>query len=186
MRPLRAWNLIPPHNLALGAAAKAGTTSLTKLTASFLGGDYREWRKERKFFGQIPKEMNKIGVIRHPVSRFYSLYANTQERPRSPNNLYAAVERRGPEALFELIVDKGVYYDVHFHPQHSVGLVEVDTLVRLESLEDWWEKNKQEGFPPLPVSNRSSYKGLLPLPSQLVTSISKLYERDMLLWEAAE
>lgn len=177
---MRAWWLDPERNIALGTSAKAGSTSLRKaVTGSNALGCAAD--SERIYFDAIPAGYRKIGFIRHPVDRFYSLYRNIQERKRSPRNFYAQFEGKTPWDTFDGIVQAGLDYDIHFHPQHWIGLNEVDQLIRLDDVPEWWYNEFGEEFPHRNASAKTSGRE----DERVAARVRRRYQTDLELWERA-
>jgi len=179
---MRAWHLIPEKQMAIGAAAKCGSTSLRKVIqgSEELGCSIDQ---ERVPETAIPKGYTRIGIVRHPVARYYSLWNNVQERPRSRQNYYAQFEGKDPEEMLDGILRVGLDHDVHTQPQYLIGLEKATALVRLENLGAWWEKVMGTEFP-----HRNASKGLAMYNSQ--DSLSKrvlgVYPTDYTFWEEAD
>ena len=178
-RVMRAWHLIPDRKLAIGASAKCGSTALkTELTGDTQLGCVLDGH--RVDFSGIPVGYHKVGIVRHPVARQRSLYANIQERERTPTNFYKQFEGKSQWDVFDGIIQAGLGYDVHFHPQWWIGLKNADELVPLEDLSNWWEETF--GYM-LPVKNDS--KGHYPEDPETDARVLSRYQTDLRLWERA-
>ena len=175
--------------MALGAAAKCGSTTLAHLVVENNAGVLvlHDARYNRKCWSLVPKGYRQIGVVRHPVARFWSLYENVQSRKRSASNFYAQFEGKSPLQLLDAI-SADLDYDFHFQPQGRIGLnrpcVE---LVRLEALNEWWDKNRPEGATGMPAANQGG--GLAPADHDTTAVVAplvcELYADDYALWERA-
>lgn len=190
-RVMRCWLPTKSWGLALGAAAKCGSTSLREAVLDN-GQNHLAYGKpaqnHRTDFSEIRKHFRTIGVVRHPVERFYSLYSNVQERfeGRSDQNFYKQFEGERPGELFEAILadpDK----DFHFQPQHRIGLGDADEVIRLEDLSTWWSYVLPDAKP-IKDLNSSEYTWRSPASrdTRLEAEICELYSTDLILWEGAE
>ena len=143
-------------------------------------------RRGKECWSHIPNGYRQVGVVRHPVDRFYSLYQNIQDRRRGRNNFYAQLEGKTPTEVFEKLLEYGLDYDFHFQPQIRIGLTRPQVeLIRLENLDSWWQENKPEGATPMLVANRGS--GLAPARDPaLEERIREAYADDLKLWERAD
>lgn len=191
MRVMRGWLISPKWNLAIGAAAKCGSTSLAQLFRrnSALRLNVPDARHGRECWSVVPKSYRRVGVIRHPVPRFLSLWHNVQERKRGgANNFYNQFVGKSPEELLDGIEKAGLDYEFHFQPQYRIGFEELEAeMVRLVDLNAWWELNRPAGATGMPVENTSV--GHVPdadtLADPIADRVCALYERDLRLWESA-
>jgi hypothetical protein len=191
MRVMRGWLISPKWELAMGAAAKCGSTSLAQLfkANAALRLNVPDARHGREDWSMVPRSYRIVGVVRHPVPRFLSLWHNVQERKRGgANNFYNQFVGHGPEALLEGIQKAGLEYEFHFQPQYLIGHEQLGAeLVRLMNLNDWWVQNAPAGATGMPVENKSI--GHSPdadtLAHPLAPAICQLYARDLDLWERA-
>lgn len=134
-----------------------------------------------------------FAVIRNPVDRLISTWANKVWQPHRPDTglirrhgvregmrlteFVALVEGRGVDAM-----DVHIRPQVDFLPTDSKGV----TLLRMERLlVDWRDKGYERLFGPLEHLNESS-PPMFPdgYTSELWSRITRLYIKDMLLWES--
>ena len=189
IRVMRGWQDCQVWKIAIGCAAKCGTTSLARMAFEsrarrIIPIGWSGMRQQRIDFSLIPKGYYKIGVVRHPLDRFYSLVMNIRERTRGKNNFYKQCEGLDVAGIWE-IISKDLDYDYHFQPQYRVGIDKADVLVKLDHLNEWWDSNKPKGARDMPIENSSSGKGVEPQ-KEVMASVLKAYETDLKLWERAE
>jgi hypothetical protein len=181
MRVPRSWFLFPAYDLAIGAANKCGTQSLRVLQVDTIGFERRE------DFSLVPKSYKRVGIIRHPVARFLSLYGNIQERKffRKENNFYRQFEGVSPEETLERLVAEGMDHDFHYQEQYKIGWLDnpQTILVRLHAISEWWAENRPAVTRPFPHknANNSAYR-----PSDALRErIESVYKHDLALWNKA-
>ena len=158
---MKAWIVRP--DFAIGTSAKAGCTSLRK---------FFELPSNVRIRFEDVKSNLKIGIIRNPVKRFWSLYANIQERKRGHNNFYKSLEGKTPKHVLQALQQNWLH-DVHYDPQYLIGLNEVDYLIRLEDC--FW-------LPKENASNKNWDNGDL----GVFNRIRSMYREDWDLWIDAE
>ena len=161
--PFKAW--IPRDGFAIGTSAKCGSQSLLAF--------FDVSKLDRVRFEEMPKNLLKIGIIRDPVARFWSLYGNIQERKRSSKNFYAELEGKEAKEVLRAL-EKNWMKDIHFHPQMLIGLDRCDYVIRLE--ECFW----------LPTRNSSERRWEDKENIGVRNRVRSLYRPDWLLWEASE
>ena len=183
---MRAWTVCPKWRMALGAAAKCGSTTISQLTIADRKFPGKRERNGREDWTAVPtRGYRVVGIVRHPVARFWSLFGNIQARFRGAHNLYKQLEGRDPHYVLDTF-ERDLDYDFHYQPQYRIGLLDSPKteLVRLESLDIWWSVNRPEGAPAMPRANRGE-GGLAPADDYLATRIGELYAADLALWERA-
>lgn len=161
MRPFRAWIVRPDY--AIAASAKCGSQSLLAY--------YNLEKFDRFAEEEVPAKLPKIGIVRNPIDRFWSLYANIQDRKRSHKNFYAQLEGKSPVEVFKAL-EHNWLHDIHYHPQYLIGLKSADYLIRLEDSIFLPHKNSSEN------SYREHIVGL-------ENRIRSAYADDFRLWEQA-
>lgn len=191
---MRAWQICPKWQMAIGAAAKCGSTMLADLVQANSARrlNVPDARQGRECWSMVPKSYRKVFVVRHPVSRFLSLYANIAQRKREPMNFYKQLEGLSPWDCFDKLIQLSpdLMYDVHFQPQHVAaghqpeGASEVE-YVRLESFRDWWKEQMPDTIQPRAGLNASVPVDLRLLDDKTAARVKKRYEFDLGLWEKA-
>lgn len=175
----------PDYGIAWVAPAKSGSSMLRQLTIDNHiypdVTDLKSARHKRIGTASVPAGLWRIGVVRHPVSRFYSLWRNVQERPRSEKNFYKRFEGLSPRQMWDELKVMP-FTDYHFQPQWMVGLYTADQLIRLEDFDDWFITTFSELVPPqhLNVSVRPYERD----PS-IDEEVLEEYRQDFELWERA-
>jgi hypothetical protein len=182
---MRAWHVCPSLGLTIGAAAKCGSSTLSALMEGkhWLADQGKVADYSRVYAEQTPKHYRTVMVVRDPVARFLSLYANIQQRERSKQNFYAQFEQKEPFDVLLGLNDKGLDYDFHCQPQYRIlpAKREVE-YVRLEDLGAWWTANYPHTDQPT-KENQSEPLGELDY--KTATLVKKLYRQDLELWEKA-
>jgi hypothetical protein len=180
MRVMRAWHACPRWNIALGAAAKCGSTTLARLVADNDICKAADPRLVRVGRSDVPKGLETVAVIRHPVDRFASLYANIQQRHRSRNNYYAQFEGLGPSAVLDRIIECGIENEFHTQRQ-CLALGEYATGVRLEAFGRWFAARFPDAVPPQHLNESRQ----VDIDDRTAERVLSWYARDFKLWEAA-
>jgi hypothetical protein len=184
-RVMRAWQICPTWSLALGAAAKCGSTML----AAFVGANKArrlnvpDARYGREDWSVIPGSYRRLLIVRHPVERFASLYANIQQRKREPANFYKQLEGLSPWDCFDklLTLSPDLSYDFHFQPQYLVAGPREPELVRLEHFESWVAAELPSAFPP----KRANESQPVEIDEKTAARVCNRYREDLNLWEKA-
>ena len=185
---MQCWHIIPSWSAALGAAAKCGSTMLAKLVQGRHRLSVADARHGRECWSVIPREYLRVAIIRHPVDRFASLYANIQQRKREPANFYKQLEGLSPWDCFGKLIQLSpdLTYEFHFQPQHlCLGPAEkIDCFVRLEHFNEWWANNAPE---PARAATPLRTNESLPVEIDEKTEdrICNRYREDLALWEQA-
>lgn len=189
MRVMRAWQICPKWSMALGAAAKCGSTMLARLVQANSARrlNVPDARQGRECWSVVPNTYRKVFIVRHPVDRFFSLYSNVQQRPREATNFYKQLEDLNPtrflDRLLELSPD--LTYDFHFQPQAlAAGALNLE-LVRLEAFEEWWQKRGPQGSIPPKKANESDPEEYAEAKIYLAARLADLYRDDLAMWERA-
>jgi hypothetical protein len=186
MRVMRAWHICPKWQMAIGAAAKCGSTALAKAIEA--NSAHRlpvlDARHGRECWSVVPPSYRKVFIIRHPVDRFASLYANIQQRKRSDQNLYKQLEGLSPWDCFDRILENwnDLTYDFHFQPQSlCMGPPGGVELVRLENFEKWWAVNLPDARPPRKMNESSAVE----LDDRTADRVINRYREDLEFWRRA-
>ncbi len=142
--------------IALGAAPKCGSSCLDSLVQinqvrEKIPGESR-MRMPRVDFDVIPGGYEIIGIVRHPIARFYSLYTwvNDVFRPNFFKSVWGL-----PVREFWEWVETDIERNLHFEPQYRFDLDKSDVVVRLDNLNAWWSDNKPEGATDTTLENKS-------------------------------
>jgi hypothetical protein len=184
---MRAWHICPKWRMALGAAAKCGSTMLAKFVEA--NGAHRlpvkDARYGRECWTRIPSSYRAVMVVRHPVDRFMSLYANVQERKRQDQNFYKQLEGLSPSAFLDKLVkvSPDLMADFHFQQQTTIEPPNRDVEhVRLEHFDRWVAQNLPYAVRPRPANEST---GGYPVSEELVQRVIAYYLDDFALWEKA-
>jgi hypothetical protein len=177
---MRCWHLCPDRGIALGAAAKCGSTALTKLVKA----NEPNATGVRMGWSDVPQGFETVAVVRHPIDRFASLYANIQERPRSRWNFYAQFEGLSPWYCFDklLEVDNSLTYDFHFQAQSLCLGPRLDVVVRLEHFAGWWIGRYPDSVAP---EQLNMTRNRVELDDRTQDRVMNRYRDDLALWERA-
>ncbi len=174
----RHWALFPEFELAIGAAKKCGSRTLQHMS-----------KQMRCEFRDIPDEYFRVGVIRNPVDRFYSLYWHIRRGLKTPRtrDYFHPYEQSTPDTLWNFI-SEDLHGDIHHAPQTSIGLLEADHIVRLDDLTDWIAEmglpkaaTLNKGEKP-PAASTQYYRYRDP---ELIEKIRAAYAEDLSIWENA-
>lgn len=161
----KCWHSIVPKGrpaYSIGCAPKCGTKSLHAIPCNM--GNYTTPAFQRRFF-----------IVRHPLDRFLSLYANkflgdkgwwarhdqSLLGVRTPEQLYARIEadfRRGDQI------------DNHWYPQ---ALILGDTEAQIVALEA-----AEELIPDFPHKNKSNSSEIV-ISGDLEQKVLELYKQDL-------
>ena len=183
MRTPPAWLHFPTWNFVIGAHNKCGSTTLLDNFCTVHQAPPR--RYERLRWEELPSGVRRIGVIRHPSQRFYSLYneISNGQLGRGPGSLYQQMRGMSEWDVLAKIHELGLDYDAHFQPQSRIGLFHrgVD-LVPLPDLDGWWQKHT--GRELIHYRDRSQGKPW-PVDSDVERRLKELYPSDFMLWERA-
>lgn len=182
---MRAWQICPKWDMAFGAAAKCGSTMLARLVET--NGARRlnvpDARQGRECWSVVPKSYRSVFLVRDPVARFASLYANIQQRKREPMNFYKQFEGLSPWDCFDKLLQASpdLMYDVHFQPQYlSVGILRPE-YVRLEDFEAWWPLHGPAGAIGPKKANASAKT--VAIDDKTAERVREQYKQDQSLWE---
>jgi len=142
--------------------AKAGCTAVKTAIAEQAGVPFEvvQWEKPWKVpVSQIPAGLFVFTVVRHPMARLVSCWADYVQNPR------VAEVRHNPEfrPLEDMPFPEFTQYvrtarepNLHYAPQwpqlHVDGKLIVDRIIKLEEIEQRWPELQQEfGLPDLPT-----------------------------------
>jgi len=183
---MKAWQICPKWQMAFGAAAKCGSTMLAKFVENNRARrlNVPDARYGRECWSLIPRDYRAIMIVRHPVERFASLYANIQQRKREPMNFYKQLEGLSPwECLDTLIqLSPALDYDFHFQPQTSIVPARRTEFVRLEDFEGWVRRTLPHAFAPR-SENRS--ESPVEIDSRTADRVLNRYRADFEMWQQA-
>lgn len=185
MRVMRAWHICPKWEMAFGAAAKCGSTMLANWVAA--NGAHRlnvpDARHGRECWSIIPEDYERVAIVRHPVDRFASLYANVQQRKRSDQNFYKQLEGKSPWDFFDRLLElsNDLLYDFHFQPQALCLGPHVDTAIRLESFAEWVNSCMPDVRRPKQVNESKPVE----IDDKTAARVLNRYRDDLALWEGA-
>ena len=185
MRVMRAWQICPTWSLALGAAAKCGSTMLAAFVTANVARrlNVPDARYGREDWSMVPRSYRQIFIVRHPVDRFASLYANIQQRKREPANFYKQLEGLSPWDCFDklLTLSPDLNYDFHFQPQHfAVGALKPE-FVRLEDFDRWVARELPNVIQP----KRTNESRPVEIDERTAARVANRYRQDLALWENA-
>lgn len=190
-RMMRAWHIMPKFGVALGAAAKCGSTMLAKMVQGNHRLPVADARHGRECWSLIPLGCYRVAIVRDPVSRFGSLYANIQQRKRSDQNFYKQLEGLSPWDCFDKLIklSPDLTYDFHFQPQHLCLGPEgkIDRFVRLEHFTEWWKNNAPTELLRSWGDKIGKYNESKPVAVDEKTAdrVRNRYREDQALWEKA-
>src|SRR3990167_398564 len=187
-RLMRSWHIVPKWDVALGAAAKCGSTMLATLVQGHHRIPVADARHGRECWSVIPAGMYRVAIVRNPVDRFASLYANIQQLKREPANFYKQLEGLSPWDCFDELIQLSpdLTYEFHFQPQHlCLGPGEkIDRFVRLEHFTNLWANNAPapaRGATPLQINESMPVE----IDEKTEDRICNRYREDLALWENA-
>lgn len=186
MRVMKAWHICPKWDLALGAGAKAGSTMLAKFVQANKVArlPLADQRYGRECWSMIGPTMRRVAIVRHPVDRFASLYANIQQRPREPMNFYKQLEGLSPWDCFDKLIQLSpdLTYDFHFQPQTLQLGPKIDLAVRLEDFSVW----VAQALPSTVVQpTRENTSTPVEIDDRTAARVKNRYRDDLRLWEKA-
>jgi hypothetical protein len=140
-------------------------------------------RYGREDWSMVPRSYRQVFIVRHPVDRFASLYANIQQRKREPANFYKQLEGLDPWSCFDQLLELSpdLDYDFHFQPQHyAVGVLEPE-YVRLEDFERWVARELPAAIKP----ERLNESRPVDIDEDTAARVAHRYQQDLTLWENA-
>lgn len=189
---MRAWHICPKWQMAIGAAAKCGSTMLAdlvyknrahRISVQGLSG-IRSARQGRECWSTIPAYYRVVMIVRDPIIRFASLLANIKERKRSDTNFYKQFEGLSTLEAARLLEKVGTEHDIHVHPQSSVAPRgrEFET-VKLEWFDKWWGLEFPDAAQPERL-NPSQNLPEIEYP-EAWNIVNDLYKDDVEVWQNA-
>lgn len=195
------WICVKDWKVAIGVAPKCGTRSILHAMMDWLqpGISYEsakaapsKWRRNdlgetyaRFRCNEIHKvrslNVPTVGIARDPVDRFASLW-----RCQVRDGLAGIAPRlldKNPRRLFDLIQARPLA-NVHWIPQ-DLFLVNADTVVRLERLDEWWTEFFA-GMSRMPaLKHLNSTAGDTSIDEDLADAIREHYAADVKIYETA-
>lgn len=181
---MKAWHICPKWGIALGAAAKCGSTMLAKFVQDNRAGRLQlpDARHARECWSMIGNSMRRVAIVRHPVKRFASLVANIQQRAREHGNFYKQFEGMTPADMLDRMLEVGLEYEFHMQPQVLQLGPKVDQAVNIESFADWCAQNLPYPVVPPGVENASTP---VEIDARTAERVCVAYASDLRLWENA-
>lgn len=157
LRPIREWVIV--DDTAYAAAKKCGSTSLRQYAIRIHHKD-------------VPEGMYKVGIVRNPIERFYSLYRHVNRGGGFGTYVGPYYEQmRGLTLAQFWRATSGSFEDEDHtrHQYHTIG--PADEFIRLENIE-WERKNQTTGH-----VEREDW---------IDKRLRFWYRRDFEIWESAD